>query len=89
LNKGSKKSWHVIYDSKDLMVKMGKLVQKFEKPLFPEKMVKQIISPKIALYYRSNQTLLAESHVVSSPQAWELDESHKIYLVVSGASPRA
>jgi hypothetical protein len=28
--KGSKESWHAIYDGKDLMVKMGKLVQKFE-----------------------------------------------------------
>jgi hypothetical protein len=30
----SKESWHAIYGSKDLMVKMGKLVQKSEKPLF-------------------------------------------------------
>jgi hypothetical protein len=29
-NKGSKESWHAICDGKDLMVKMGKLVQKFE-----------------------------------------------------------
>jgi hypothetical protein len=30
LNKGSKELWHAIYDRKNLMVKMGKLVQKFE-----------------------------------------------------------
>jgi hypothetical protein len=29
-----KESWHAIYDSNDLMVKMGKLVQKFEKLIF-------------------------------------------------------
>jgi hypothetical protein len=72
---------------------MDKLVQKFEKTTFedefPEKMVKQITSPKSVLEYRSNQTFIAESHIVSSPRAWELDESHKIHLVVSGASPRA
>jgi hypothetical protein len=71
LNKGSKESWHAIYDGKDLMVKMGKLVQKFEKSLFwdefPEKMVKQITSPKSALNYRSNQTLVTKSRVVSNP----------------------
>jgi hypothetical protein len=53
------------------MVKMGKLVQKFEKSLFwdefPEKMVKQITSPKSALNYRSNQTLVTKSRVVSNP----------------------
>jgi hypothetical protein len=27
-------SWHAICDGNDLMVKMDKLVQKFEKPLF-------------------------------------------------------
>jgi hypothetical protein len=65
LNKGSKESWHAIYDGKDLMVKMGKLVQKFENCFFqdefPEKMVKQITSPKGALNYHSNQTLFRES----------------------------
>jgi hypothetical protein len=34
LNKGSKESWHAIYDDKDLMVKMGKLVQKSENLLY-------------------------------------------------------
>jgi hypothetical protein len=29
-NKGSKELWHAIYAGKDLMVKMGKLDQKFE-----------------------------------------------------------
>jgi hypothetical protein len=46
LNKRSKESCHAIYDNKDLMVQMGKLVQKFENRFFrndfPEKMVKQI-----------------------------------------------
>jgi hypothetical protein len=60
-------------DGKDLMVKMGKLVQEFENLLFwnqfPEKMVKQITSPKSAQNYGSNQTLFAESRVVSSPRA--------------------
>jgi hypothetical protein len=41
LNKGFKESWHAIYDGKDLMVKMGKLVQKSENRFFgdnfPEK----------------------------------------------------
>jgi hypothetical protein len=50
LNKGSKESWHAIYDGKDLMVKMGKLVQKFKNRFFrnefPEKIVKHITSPK-------------------------------------------
>jgi hypothetical protein len=32
--KRSKESWHAIYDGKDLMVKMGKLVQKFENRFF-------------------------------------------------------
>jgi hypothetical protein len=55
------------------MVKMGKLVQEFEnhsfREEFPEKMVKQITSPKkSALNYRSNQTFIAESLVVSSPR---------------------
>jgi hypothetical protein len=44
---------------------MGKLVQKFENCFFqdefPEKMVKQITSPKGALNYHSNQTLFRES----------------------------
>jgi hypothetical protein len=75
------------------MVKMGKLVQKSENHFFrdnfPKKMVKQITSPNNDLNYRSNQTLFAESHIVSSPRVWELDESHSICLVVSGASPRA
>jgi hypothetical protein len=47
------------------MVKMGKLVHKFENRFFwnefPKKMVKQIASPKSALNYRSNQTLFPES----------------------------
>jgi hypothetical protein len=50
-NKGSKESWHAIYAGKDLMVKMGKLVQKFEHHFFRMnslKMVKQITSPKSA-----------------------------------------
>jgi hypothetical protein len=89
----SKESWYATYNGKDLMVKMGKLVQKFEKPLFrdefPEKMVKQISSPKSALNYHSNQTLVAESCVVFSPRAWKLDESHSICLLVGGTSPRA
>jgi hypothetical protein len=34
LNKGSKESWHAIYDGKDLMVKMDKLVQKIENRFF-------------------------------------------------------
>jgi hypothetical protein len=75
------------------MVKMDKLVQKFENLFFRnkflEKMVKQIISPKSALNYRSNQSLFAESHVISSPRAWELDESDKIHPVAGGASPQA
>jgi hypothetical protein len=75
------------------MVKMGKLVQKFEKHFFrdefPEKIVKQINSPKSALNYCSNQTFVAESCVVSNPRAWELDQSHRICLVVGGVSPRA
>jgi hypothetical protein len=70
-NKGSKESWHAIYDAKYLMVKMGKLVQKFENLFFPdeffEKMVKQITSPKSALNYRSNHILFPECRVVSSP----------------------
>jgi hypothetical protein len=41
LNKGYKESWYAIYDGKDLMVKMGKLVQIFEnfffRDEFPEK----------------------------------------------------
>jgi hypothetical protein len=45
--------------------------------------------PKSTLNYRSNQTLFAESHVVPSPRSWELDESHKIHLVVDGTSSRA
>jgi hypothetical protein len=52
------------------MVKMGKLVQKFENHFldeFSEKIIKQITSPKSALNYRSNQTLFDESRVVSSP----------------------
>jgi hypothetical protein len=32
--KRSKESWHAIYDGKDLMVKMGKLVQKFKNRFF-------------------------------------------------------
>jgi hypothetical protein len=32
---------------------------------------------------------IAESRVVSSPRAWELDESHRVCLVFGGASPRA
>jgi hypothetical protein len=32
--KGSKESWHVIYDGKDLMVQMSKLAQKFENRFF-------------------------------------------------------
>jgi hypothetical protein len=32
--KGSKELWHTIYDGKNLMVKMGKLVQKFENHFF-------------------------------------------------------
>jgi hypothetical protein len=93
LNKGSKESWHAIYDGKDLMVKMGKLVQKFENRFFrnefPEKIVKHITSPKNILNYRSNQTLFAESCAAYSPRTWELDESHKLHLVVVGASPQA
>jgi hypothetical protein len=54
------------------MVKMGKLVQKFENCFFhdefPEKMVEQITSPKSFLNYRSNQTLFPECLVVSSPE---------------------
>jgi hypothetical protein len=50
-------------------------------------MVKQINSPNSALNYHSNQTCVAESHVVPCTQAWELDESHRICLVVGGASP--
>jgi hypothetical protein len=34
LNKGSEESWHAIYDIQDLMVKMSKLVQKFENRFF-------------------------------------------------------
>jgi hypothetical protein len=72
--KDPKESWHAIYDDENLMVKMSKLVQKFENHFFrdefPEKIVKQITSPKSALNYRSNETLFAESRVVSSPQAW-------------------
>jgi hypothetical protein len=71
------------------MVKIGKLVQKFENRFFqdefPKKMVKQITSQKSAL----NQTFVAENHVVSSLQAWELDESHRICLVAGGVNPRA
>jgi hypothetical protein len=73
LNKGSKELWHAIYDGKDLMVKLGKLVQKFKNHFFRdgflEKMVKQKTSPKSTLNYRSNQTFVAQSHVVSSPRA--------------------
>jgi hypothetical protein len=76
-----------------LMVKMSKLVQEFENRSFwdefPGKMVEQITSPKSAQNYRSSQTLVAESRIVSSLRAWELDESHNICLVVGGASPRA
>jgi hypothetical protein len=54
----SKESWHAIYDSNNLMVKMGKLVQKFENSFFrnefPKKMVKQITSSKSILNYHSN-----------------------------------
>jgi hypothetical protein len=39
--KDPKESWHAIYDGNDLMVKIGKLVQKFENRFFrdefPEK----------------------------------------------------
>jgi hypothetical protein len=52
LNKGSKESWHAIYIGKDLMVKMEKLVEKFENHSFrdelPKKMVEQITSSKSA-----------------------------------------
>jgi hypothetical protein len=93
LNKGSKESWYAIYDGKGLMVKMGKLVQKFKnrsfRDEFPEKMVEQITSPKSAQNYRSNQTLIVGSCVVSSSRAWELNESHEICLVVGGTSPGA
>jgi hypothetical protein len=34
LEKESKESWHAIYEGKHLMVKMGKLVQKFKKCFF-------------------------------------------------------
>jgi hypothetical protein len=72
LNKGYKESWHAIYDGKDLMVKMVKLVQKFKNCFvqdeFPKKMVKQITSPKSVHNYRSNQTLFVENYVVSSPK---------------------
>jgi hypothetical protein len=75
------------------MVEMGKLVQEFENRSFwdefPKKMVEQITSPKSTRNYHSNQILVAESYVVSSPQAWEQDELHNICLVVSGTSPRA
>jgi hypothetical protein len=76
LNKGYKESWHAIYDGKDLMVKMGKLVlseKSFLRNEIPKKIVKQITSPKSALNYRSNQTFIAESRVVSSlsnPGTW-------------------
>jgi hypothetical protein len=67
LNKGSKELWHAIYDRKDLMVKMGKLVQEFKnhsfRDEFPENMVEQITSPKSARNYRSNQTLVAERRI--------------------------
>jgi hypothetical protein len=47
------------------MVKMGKLVRKFENHFFHnefnKKMVKQIISPKSALNHHSNQTFFLES----------------------------
>jgi hypothetical protein len=33
-NKGSKESWQAIYDGKNLMVKMGKLVQIFKNYFF-------------------------------------------------------
>jgi hypothetical protein len=72
---------------------MGKLVQKFENRFFqdefPEKMVKQITSPKSALNYRSNQTLFPECRIVPIPRAWELNELHEIHLVIGGTSPRA
>jgi hypothetical protein len=76
-----------------MMVKMGKLVQNFENRFFrnkfPEEIVKKITSPKRDLNYHSNQTLLLECRVASSPRAWELDESHEIHLVVGGTSLRA
>jgi hypothetical protein len=34
LNKESKESWHAIYDGKDLMAKIGKLIQKFKNRFF-------------------------------------------------------
>jgi hypothetical protein len=92
LNKGSRKLWHAIYDGKDLMVKMGQIGLEIRKTLLdevPKKMVKQVTSPKSTISYHSNQTIVAESRVVSSPRAWELDESHSIGLVVGGTSPRA
>jgi hypothetical protein len=92
-NKGSKESWHAIYDGKDLIGEDGQISLVNSKTSFfgkhSLKMVKQITSPENALNYHSNQTFIAESRVVSSPRAWELDESHSICLVVSGASPRA
>jgi hypothetical protein len=61
--KNPKESWHALYDGKDLMIKMGKLVQKskkcFFRDKFPEEMVKKITSPTSALNYHSNQTLFA------------------------------
>jgi hypothetical protein len=39
--KGSKESWHAIYDGKNLMVKMGKLVQKFENCFFCDEFPKK------------------------------------------------
>jgi hypothetical protein len=57
--------WHAIYDGKDLMVKMGKLVQKFENRFFRneflEKMVEQITPPRSYLNYHSNQPFFLKS----------------------------
>jgi hypothetical protein len=38
---GSKESWHAIYDGNNLMVKMGKLVQKFENRFFWNEFLKK------------------------------------------------
>jgi ribosomal protein L31 len=38
-----KKSWHAIYDGNDLMVKMGKLVPKFENRYFRMNFLKKMV----------------------------------------------
>jgi hypothetical protein len=72
-NKGSKESWHAIYDSKDLMVKMGKLVREFKnrsfRDEFHEKMVEQITSPKSIRNYAQIKpwSLRAVSYPATEP----------------------